>query len=457
MQNVCSVCHVLWAVHHGGAERIWVMGKSRLTYAEAVEYLYSLQKYGIKFGLSKTSNLLKAFGNPHRGRAYVHVGGTNGKGSVAAMVESMLMRAGLKVGFYSSPHLVRFTERFRLGGREISPEEVADLVREVREAVDPAEQPTFFEFTTAMALIHFAREKADLAIMEVGMGGRLDATNVIRPRVSVITNISLEHQAFLGRRLLQIAREKAGIIKRGVDVVTAVTQPPVVRLFEKICEQRGAPLHRLGKELRIRTRESGFKYYGLDQNLEHVEPGLLGRHQDRNAALALATVEILRRKGFRVTESDMTEGVKTPYWPGRMHVVSRRPLVMLDGAHNPAAVKNLLRSVTRDVEYERLILVLGVMADKDISKIVREIVPAADYVICTRPEYYRAAPPETLKEAALPLWKGGELCPGLADALKRAKELACPEDLILVTGSLFTVGEAMACLDPEKYRPDTIR
>jgi len=445
------------ALHHLGAKRIRVMGKSRLSYTEAVEYLYGLQKYGIKFGLSKTSNLLRAFGHPHRGQKYVHVGGTNGKGSVAAMVEAILMRSGLKVGFYSSPHLVRFTERFRLGGREISPERAADLVREVREAVDPAEPPTFFEFTTAMALIHFAREKADISIMEVGMGGRLDATNVIRPLASVITNISLEHQAFLGRRLLQIAREKAGIIKRGVDVATAVAQPPVIRLFEAICTERGVPLYRLGKDFRIRIEDSGFKYYGLDQRLEHVEVGLLGRHQYRNAALALATVEILRRKGCRVKEADMTEGVKTPHWPGRMHIVSRNPLVMLDGAHNPAAIRNLVKSVTRDIEYERLILVLGVMADKDISKIVREIVPASDYVICTRPEYYRAAPPETLRKAALPFWKGGEVCSNLAEALKRATDMAGPDDLVLVTGSLFTVGEAMACLEPENYRPDNIR
>jgi dihydrofolate synthase/folylpolyglutamate synthase len=429
----------------------------RISYKEAVAYLYGLQKYGIKFGLSKTSHLLKAFGNPHRGQKYVHVGGTNGKGSVAAMVESILTMSGLKVGFYSSPHLVRFTERFRSGGQEISPERVAELVSELREAVDPREPPTFFEFTTAMALIHFAREKSDISIMEVGMGGRLDATNVIRPQASVITNISLEHQAFLGRRLLQIAGEKAGIIKRGVDVVTAATQPSVVRLFEKVCEERGAPLHRLGKDIRIRVKDSRLDYYGLDQDLKDVELALLGRYQYRNAALALAVVEILRRKGFRVSEAEMKEGLKTPRWPGRMHIVSRKPLVMLDGAHNPAAMRNLVKSVTRDIAYRRLILVLGVMADKDILKIVREIVPAADYVICTRPEYYRAAPPETLMKAAFPLWKGGEVSPGLPDALKTATEMAAPEDLILVTGSLFTVGEAMACLEPQTYQPDKIR
>lgn len=431
--------------------------KKQISYEEAVSYLYGLQKYGIKFGLSKTSNLLKAFGNPHRGRHYVHVGGTNGKGSVAAMVESILMQSGLKVGFYSSPHLLRFTERFRLSGQEISPEEVADLVREVRDVVDPGEPPTFFEFTTAMALIHFAREKADLSVMEVGMGGRLDATNVIRPKVSVITNISLEHQAFLGRTLLQIAREKAGIIKRGVDVMTAVTQPPVVRLLEQVCEERKAPLHRLGKDIRIRAEGAGFRYCGLKQTLEQVEVGLAGRHQFRNAALALAVVEALREKGYRITEAHMRAGLNHPRWPGRMHILSRNPTVMLDGAHNPAAIRNLVKSLARDFDYKRLILVLGVMADKDITRIVREIVPASDHVICTRPEYYRAASPETLVHAASPFWKTGELVPTLANALKRAKAMAAPEDLILVTGSLFTIGEALACLEPYRYPPDSIR
>jgi len=433
------------------------MKKKRMSYEEAVQYLYSLQKYGIKFGLSKTSNLLKAFGNPHRGRKFVHIGGTNGKGSVAAMVESVLTRSGLKVGFYSSPHLVRFTERFRLCGQEISPEGVARLVSELQEAVDPKEPPTFFEFTTAMALIHFAREKADVSIMEVGMGGRLDATNVIRPEASVITNISLEHRDFLGRRLIQIAWEKAGIIKRGVDVLTAATQPSVVSLFEKICEERGAPLRRLGKDIRIRIKESSFNYYGLDQNFADLELGLLGRHQYKNAALALAVVEVLRRKGFGVEEREIREGLATVHWPGRMHIISRDPLVMLDGAHNPGAMKNLAGSLRLDSRYRRVILVLGVMADKDISRIVREIVPVADYVICTRPDYYRAAPPETLMNAASPLWKGGEACPRLPDALKRATALAAQGDLILVTGSLFTVGEAMACLEPQTYQPDKIR
>ena len=214
------------------------MKRNKVSYKEAVQYLYGLQKYGIKFGLSRTSNLLKAFGNPHRRQRYIHIAGSNGKGSVAAMLETILIKSGLKVGFYSSPHLVRFTERFRINGQEIAPDTAAAIAGELIDVIKPGHPPTFFEVTTAMALIYFAREKVDISIMEVGMGGRLDATNVIRPVVSVITNISLEHQFFLGSRLMDIAKEKAGIIKRGVDLVTAATQPSVIRLFESICEEK---------------------------------------------------------------------------------------------------------------------------------------------------------------------------------------------------------------------------
>jgi dihydrofolate synthase/folylpolyglutamate synthase len=207
------------------------MSRDEVDYREAVDYLYGLQKFGIKFGLSKTSNLLKTLGNPHQGNNYVHIAGTNGKGSVAAFIAS----AGFKVGLYTSPHLVRFTERFRIDNTEISQEKAAALIEELKHAIRHEEPPTFFEATTAMALTFFARENTDIAIMEVGMGGRLDATNVISPLVSVITNISMEHQFFLGSRLLDIAGEKGGIIKEGVDVVTGVTQPGVIRLFESIC------------------------------------------------------------------------------------------------------------------------------------------------------------------------------------------------------------------------------
>jgi dihydrofolate synthase/folylpolyglutamate synthase len=429
----------------------------KISYEDAIHALYSLQKYGIKFGLSTTSHLLKTFGNPHVGRTYVHIAGTNGKGSVAAMVEAILLEAGLRVGFYSSPHLVRFTERFRINGKEIRPEKAAAVAGEVMGAIDQKSPPTFFEVVTVMALMVFAREETDIAIMEVGMGGRLDATNVITPTVTVITNIALEHQFFLGRRLIDIAREKGGIIKPGVDLVTGATQPPVVERLEVICEEKHAPFWRLGRDIRYRTKGLMLDYYGFDKRYKALEVGLLGRHQHRNAALALAVIELLERKGFSFTEKAIRQGLQHPHWPGRMHVVAKDPLVMLDGAHNPAAVRHLADSVMRHFPHRRLIVVLGVMGDKDIGKIVQSIVPIADHVIYTRPEYHRAADPEVLMAKAAPWRKSGEVQPSVARALHKAKKMADPEDMILVTGSLFTVGEALSIVDPETYRPDGVR
>jgi dihydrofolate synthase / folylpolyglutamate synthase len=431
--------------------------RRKLSYNDALEYLYGLQKYGIKFGLSKTASLLKAFGDPHRGLRCIHIAGTNGKGSVAAMVESILMEAGLKVALYSSPHLVRFTERFRINRREMSPEEVAGLASELQAVIHPNHPPTFFEVATAMSLIHFAREKCDVAIMEVGMGGRLDATNVIRPMVSVITNISLDHQFFLGRRILDIAGEKAGIIKRGVDVVTGATQGPVLHLFESVCAARKARLWRVGRDIRYRWGGSGLTYYGMKRTLRGLRLGLRGLFQHRNAAMALAVIELLGRKGIRVTDQQTAQGLAHPLWPGRVHVVSTDPLIVLDGAHNPGAIRTLAATVRRDFRYERLIVVLGVMKDKDIGGILGAIVPMADAVLYTAPEYDRAASPEDLMKAASSLRKPGKVVLPLARAIQEANVMAGPGDMILVCGSLFTVGEALTCIDPETYGADRIR
>ena len=428
-----------------------------MTYHDAIEYLFGLQKYGIKFGLSKTSNLMKSFGNPHRGQVYIHIAGTNGKGSVAALLETILINSGLKVGFYSSPHLVRFTERFRINKQEIRPDVVAHLVGELREVIDKKHPPTFFEVTTAMALIYFAREMADISIMEVGMGGRLDATNIVRPIISVITNISLEHQVFLGRRLIDIAGEKAGIIKRGVDLVTAVTQPSIIRLFKDICAKKNAPFWRLGEDARFRTNGKVLNYFGIKNTFKGLELGLMGRFQARNAALSLAVTELLQMKGYNISSQHIRDGLKHTIWPGRMHVVSRNPMIIMDGAHNPGAIRELASTLERDFQYRRLILVLGIMEDKDIHRMINIIVSTADFVIYTRPEYYRSADPAVLRDAARPLGKSGEIIRNIPDALKRAKEMAGPQDLILICGSLFTVGEAMAYFDPEKYQPDGIR
>ena len=418
------------------------------SYEKAVNSLYGLQKFGIKFGLSNTANLLEALGNPHKNQRYIHIAGTNGKGSVAAFIASILKEAGLKVGLYTSPHLLRFTERFKINGVEMPQHVAVSLIEELQNAFVPEEPPTFFEAVTAMALAYFARENTDIAIMEVGMGGRLDATNIITPMVSVITNICMEHQYYLGNTLLEIANEKAGIIKEGVDVVTGASSEPVLKLFASIAKEKKAPFWRVGSDIRYRSTESGLHYYGIKEDLHDLQLGLMGSFQHHNAALALSVIEILRDKGLNVSTPAIREGLKKTFWPGRMQVVEKDPTIILDGAHNAAAARTLADSIKKDIRHDRVILVIGIMADKDIGAILRGIVPVGDYVIFTRPAYSRAAAPQVLEKEARSLNKPGEVIENLKDAILKAKKMALPNDLIVVCGSLFTVGEAMSCLNP---------
>ena len=427
-----------------------------MTYKQALNYLYGLQKYGVKFGLSKTSNIMKKMGNPHKGQKYIHIAGTNGKGSVSAMIESVLMKSGLKVGFYSSPHLVRFTERFRINRKEISKKKVVELTEEIKSIINPAEPPTYFEATTAMALAYFARENTDIAIMEVGMGGRLDATNIIRPLVSAITNISMEHQAFLGNTLIEIAGEKAGIIKKGVNTIASATQPGVSNLFREVCEERKAPFFQVGKDVRYRNSGTGFNYYGLNRKISNINLTLKGEFQHRNTALAIGILELLEKKGYKLKDQDIKSGVEETTWTGRIQVLSEKPLIVVDGAHNPGAARVLVDAVKNDFDYKRLILILGVMADKDINSIVKEIAGMADQVICSSPEYFRSAIPEELHKIVSHYNKKTEMIKTLPEAIKKAKGIAKPDDMILITGSLFTVGEALTAIDPVRYKSDGI-
>jgi len=427
------------------------------SYQESVSWLFGLQKYGIKFGLSKTNNLLKAFGNPHHNQRYIHIAGTNGKGSVGAILESILIQAGLKVGFYTSPHLVSFTERFRINRELITKDQAASLIREIYEVTSQKEPPTFFELTTAMTLIYFFRKDVDVSIIEAGMGGRLDATNVIDPMISIITNIGLDHQHFLGDTIIDIAKEKGGIIKKGVDLVTAVDQPPVVKLFESLCKKKCAPFWRVGQHARYRRLSSGLLgYYGLHNRFRNLELGLKGGFQDRNAALALLALEILKKKGITVSEEALQRGLANPLWPGRVEEVSSHPTIILDGAHNPSAMRSLAQAIGNDFHFEKLILVLGIMEDKDISNILTKILPLAHKAIYTKPTYYRAANPQYLMDVAKKFGKDGEVHVPLSTAIERARDLADTKDLIVITGSLFTVGEAKSYLDPLHYPREDI-
>jgi len=423
-------------------------------FAAAIEYLYSLQKYGIKFGLSKTENLLRDLGHPERLGRHIHIGGTNGKGSVAAFLSSILRESGYRVGLFTSPHLVSFTERFQVNGRPISKEDVAELTHRIQQVISDEEPPTFFEAVTAMAFCYFQQQETDVNIIEVGLGGRLDATNVITPLLSIITNISLEHQEFLGRTLREVAFEKAGIIKPGVPLVTGARQKAVRELFQAACLEKQAPFFRLGSDFWYRTTASGLQFKGRRIQAENLKLSLSGRHQGRNAALALAAAEILSKHGLPAARTRLRPALEKAEWPGRMHVVSRQPLILLDGGHNPAALRALAESVRTDLVFDRLVLVLGIMADKDANSILKNILPIADRVIYSRPVYERALDPNILARKA-GKWKiAGEVVTPLDAALNRARELAGPSDCILVTGSLFTVGEALGLLLPEDYPAD---
>ena len=421
----------------------------------AIDKLFELQKFGIKLGLNSTELMLKRLGDPHLDIPCLHLAGTNGKGSVGAMCQAALMEAGIKTGMYISPHLVRFTERFLINGREVSQKRTLELIDAVWEVVDPKETPTFFEFVTAMGFLYFAQEKVELAIMEVGLGGRLDATNVCRPKATVITNIGLEHQEYLGNTLAKIAWEKAGVIKPGVPVVHGVTQPPARRAVEDKALELGAPIIRKGRDVAVRRAAGGsFSLTGRNWRLKGLTTNLTGRHQPGNACLAMGALECLAEAGFPLESGHFARGLKKVDWPGRLEKVSTpkgMPPLWLDGAHNVPAAKALLASLD-EIRRGRspLVMVMGIMADKDISTLLGLLTPAADKIVFTRPVYQRAANPEVLAEKA-PKGLDQRICGELGEAILLGMELAGEHGVVLVTGSLFTVGEAKAWLEKNPF------
>ncbi len=421
-------------------------------YQTALARLYDLQKFGIKLGLSSTEKLLGRLGDPQLGLKCVHLAGTNGKGSVGAMLEASLLAAGVRAGFYTSPHLVHFSERFRVAGREIGQERILDLCEKVWPAVDRREPPTFFEFVTAMAFLYFAQEGVELAILETGMGGRLDATNICSPLVSVITNIGLEHQEYLGSTLAAIASEKAGIIKPGVPLVHGVATGPARRVVEDKAGELNAPLWRKGRELTYRSHPGGaFDLKGRLWRIKNVVTSLVGKHQPGNACLALGAAEGLAQAGLPLKPEHLRLGLAGARWPGRLEqhpTAPGEPTLWLDGAHNLPAARALVDSLDL-VRQGRgpLVMVLGVMADKDLAGILGELAPAADMIIYSRPSYQRAASPKELAAAAPQGSPPGETVDNLSQAIDRARRLAGRQGVVIITGSLFTVGEARAILN----------
>ncbi|OGP92356.1 MAG: hypothetical protein A2156_14850 [Deltaproteobacteria bacterium RBG_16_48_10] len=415
-------------------------------YSQSLDYLYGLEKFGMVFGLTQVTKILEAIGNPHEEIQAIHIGGTNGKGSTAAMMASILQKEVYRVGLYTSPHLVHFTERIRVNGIEIEEEEVATLTGWIRERIGASEiaSPfTFFDFTTAMALLYFSQKKVDLAIIEVGLGGRFDSTNVINPLLSVITNVTKDHEEILGKSLLKIAGEKAGIIKNGRPLITATTQPRVLQLFSKICLEKNAPFYRVGKDFRYKPiGERNFHYEGLHRKLWGLHLNLSGVHQIMNATTALGAMEILEELGYPVSTEAMIEGLREVDWPGRLEIVHPFPRVVLDGAHNPAGALVLKESLEKEFHYNRLTLLMGIMKDKDFKSILQTLAPLADHIILSKPQMERASSPALLLKGLGTNGKKAEVIEDLPLAIEKGLSLTQEEDLLCITGSLYTVGEA---------------
>ena len=418
-----------------------------MAYQKSIAYLYGLQKFGIKFGLTKISNLLSSLDNPQKKLSYIHIAGTNGKGSTAAFLASVLSKAGYRVGLYTSPHLTSFTERIKIGDQEISKKDVDRLITSLRKKAKKINSITFFEFVTAMALLYFAEKKVDLCILEVGMGGRLDATNVVSPIISIITNISKEHEYYLGQSLLEIAHEKAGIIKRKSILITGATQPKVLSLFKERCKTLQTSCYQLDSDFAIRKINQDYIHYrGIHYNLKGIKISLLGGHQIRNAAIALAAVEMLRGKGYHIEDKAVYQGLSSTCWPGRLEVMHSSPLVILDGAHNPVAMKNLKKSLLNHFNFKKLIIILGIMEDKNIKGMLKEIVPPAHDIILCKPHMDRAASTKTIAQI-IQDWKINYCqIEDVKQAVIYAISTADKKDLICITGSLFTVGEARELL-----------
>jgi len=433
-----------------------------MNYEESVRALMALgrelaapqQAHVQKFGLENISTLAEALGSPHRAMPCVNIAGTNGKGSTAAMLDAILRAAGLRTGLYTSPHLERINERIRIGGDDISDEDFAAAWTRVQSAIESllaagklAAHPTYFECVTAMAFVAFAESGVDFAIYEVGLGGRLDATNIVAPEVAVITSIDFDHEDFLGYSIEEIASEKAGIIKPGAWVVSSAERPEARAVIARRCKELDARLVEIDTAWRVEeTHASGGCYRAVVAPLHSrktlaIEPPLPGRFQIRNALAAATAAHLLGERGFPIDDPAIAGGIRAARWPGRLERLCERPTVYLDGTHNPAGARELLSFWQENFKGRRILLVYGAMRDKAVDEIAGVLFPAADFVVLTEPRQPRAISAPLLAEMTSHLAKNSIVVPDPGEALERAIAMASPEDVVFATGSLYLVGD----------------
>jgi dihydrofolate synthase / folylpolyglutamate synthase len=411
------------------------------------------------FKLDRMRQLLAKLGNPHEQFRSVHVAGTNGKGSTTAMLAAMLQECGYAVGLYTSPHLVDLRERIQINGVMIEKADFTELMRQVAEAAAKLDgksdgEPTFFELVTAVGFLYFAERAVDIAVIEVGLGGRLDSTNVIRPEATIVTSIDFDHTKLLGNTLAEIAREKAGIFKKDVPAFVFESEASVERTFAEVATAVGAPLKIVNKDIEFSSRfcstddlgpHTRVCLYTKASRLEHLPVPLPGEHQAGNCGLALAAIDHLKTVGFDCPEEKITAGLAKTKIPGRMQLVWDRPRVLVDGAHNPASMSALMRCVGAHVPYDSMICVFGCCADKDVPTLLDRVNLGADKVIFTRAQSNaRAADPEELQRLFMERsGKMSQIARTLPEALEMATRAVSREDLVCVTGSFYLVGETL--------------
>lgn len=435
-----------------------------MNFTESLTVLTELTKFGINLGLERITSLLDFLGNPQDRLNCIHIGGTNGKGSTTAMLSAVLTAAGYKVGTYTSPHLISYTERFVIDGRPIPENEFASLLEELvpvfsRVREKTGESPSEFEVLTALAFVWFYRNGVDVAVMEVGLGGDIDSTNVIKkPLLSIITNVTLDHPDYLGGNVAEIAGHKSGIIKQGCPVITASEDGTVINIIRSKADRLQAPFHLVSSECAWQELHSGID--GQRFNLIVKSPGtslekeyqdiylpLSGPHQMKNAATAVLALEVLGKTGWRVSEEAVRLGLSRVAWPGRLELLKREPYIVIDGAHNPAGMETLAcwLAAQRD-KVRKVILVIGMLADKDRAASVAYIEPLVDKIIITKPHSPRAGNWQEMSSYFTDTGRVVLVIEDLPDALSAALLSADKSDLVLVTGSLYLIGEARRLL-----------
>ncbi len=432
-----------------------------MEFKEAMDYLQNLTKFGMNFGLGRITELMRRLDDPQKKLNIVHIGGTNGKGSTGAMIASVLKAAGYRVGTFTSPHLHSYTERYRINGAEIAPEEVAGLIEKLRPHLDAMvkegfEHPTEFEVSTAMAFCYFHERQVDLVALEVGLGGAIDSTNVIeKPLVSVITNVAMDHMDYLGKTVGEIARVKAGIIKDKIPVVTASRNDEALRVIREECARHNSPLVEVGRDVtwestgEVSLKGQQLNISGRQGLYSDLWLPLLGRHQLENAATAVATLEILCDNGYEVSQEHIGRGLKSTRWPARMEIVREEPLVLIDAAHNYDGAKSLRQALDDYFPSRRVVLVMGMLGDKERGRVVAELAPRAVTAIITKPNSPRAGDWQQLAGEIRPLVSQVRVVEEIKEAVRQGMEAAGENDMVCVTGSFYMVAEAREYLVSE--------